>query len=618
MQDYNNSMLYPIIIKFSGTAMDFDGQKCNCEWDIPSNVNERVADLLSRFFKISGIKEGDNKFYFNDDNIENYKLNSLFQINLNNNSNIQFALIDKESFNKGNNLMNNNTINNFTNDNNILSNNKIYVKFIKLNTQSAYNFNKELKGILKLCIINEFADKLNLPDFGIWKMGGLPEIVYFIFKILKYGYSYQYENDNPSENIKDILKKEKGCNIINFSNFVDEQIKIEMLQNIMSIIPISDLQNINDSNFRLGKYDKYMELFEKEIISSLKDSVFEFSIVSLVIIDRENYDKFENERAKCPNRCEKILYHGTQIHPTSSILNQLFKKSETSGYQHRKGVYFTDSLDTCWFYGGPKGRKINIDKIPGIGETFTSIANMVYYNKNGFLKVKDYKERLQPGKNEINFAYVSSNLESIENPDPKKFYGTEYVIWDLDQVCPFISIKFKREEFCVIWRDDNFKEEAAYKDEYDTVFKEFLKKRMKYIKQSAKFNVYPCATTEEALKLVNRKKYNKIILISNARPDLEGKKFVEQARQIIGNDVIALFSAFENNHLEWIKNYKNALYSNNSKFSEEYLESFDSESKMRELISKMENYYNVKFNIDNNFLYFPLFEEEGEYSDLSF
>ena len=618
MQDYNNSMLYPIIIKFSGTAMDFDGQKCNCEWDIPSNVNERVADLLSRFFKISGIKEGDNKFYFNDDNIENYKLNSLFQINLNNNSNIQFALIDKESFNKGNNLMNNNTINNFTNDNNILSNNKIYVKFIKLNTQSAYNFNKELKGILKLCIINEFADKLNLPDFGIWKMGGLPEIVYFIFKILKYGYSYQYENDNPSENIKDILKKEKGCNIINFSNFVDEQIKIEMLQNIMSIIPISDLQNINDSNFRLGKYDKYMELFEKEIISSLKDSVFEFSIVSLVIIDRENYDKFENERAKCPNRCEKILYHGTQIHPTSSILNQLFKKSETSDYQHGKGVYFTDSLDTCWFYGGPKGSKINIDKIPGIGETFTSIANMVYYNKNGFLKVKDYKERLQPGKNEINFAYVSSNLESIENPDPKKFYGTEYVIWDLDQVCPFISIKFKREEFCVIWRDDNFKEEAAYKDEYDTVFKEFLKKRMKYIKQSAKFNVYPCATTEEALKLVNRKKYNKIILISNARPDLEGKKFVEQARQIIGNDVIALFSAFENNHLEWIKNYKNALYSNNSKFSEEYLESFDSESKMRELISKMENYYNVKFNIDNNFLYFPLFEEEGEYSDLSF
>ena len=614
MQDNNNSMLYPIVIKFSGTVMDFDGQKCNCEWDIPSNLNESVADLLSRFFKISGIKEGDNKFYFNDDNIENYKLYSLFQISLNNNSNIQIALIDKESYN----LMNNNTINNFTNDNNILSNNKIYIKFIKLNTQSAYNFNKELKGILKLCIINEFADKINLPDFGIWKMGGLPEIVYFIFKILKYGYNYKYENDNPSENIKEILKKEKGCNIIKFSNFVDEEIKIGMLQNIMSIIPISDLQNINDSNFRLGKYDKYMELFETEINSTLKNSVFEFSIVSLVILDRENYDKFENERAKCPNRYDKILYHGTQIHPASSILNQLFKNSETSDYQHGKGVYFTDSLDTCWFYGGPKGSKINIDKIPGIGDTFTSIANMVYYNKNGFLKVKDHKERLQPGKNEIYFAYVSSNLESIENPDPKKFYGTEYVIWDLDQVCPFISIKFKREEFCVIWRDDNFKEEAVYNDEYDTVFKQFLKDRMKYIKQSAKCNIYPCATTEEALKLVNWKKYNKIILISNVRPDFEGKKFVEQARQIIGNDVIALFSAYTIQHLEWIKNYKNALYSNNTKFSEEYLESFDSESKMRELISKMENYYNVKFNIDDNFLYFPLFEEEGKYSDLSF
>ena len=286
--------------------------------------------------------------------------------------------------------------------------------------------------------------------------------------------------------------------------------------------------------------------------------------------------------------------------------------------QHGKGVYFTDSLDTCWFYGGPKGKRANVNKIPNIGDTFTAITSMVYYNKNGFLKVKDSQTRPQPRKNEINFAYAAGDCESLENPDPNKFYGTEYVIWELDQICPFIGVKFKRDEFCVIWRDDNFSEKDFYNTKWDKIFKQFLKDRIKYIEQESKYNVYPCITTDEALKLVNRKKYNKIILISNVRPDLEGKKFVDKARQIIGNDVIALFLSYGIQHLDWIKNYKNALFSKESKFYEEYLDNFDSEPKMRELISKMENHYKVKFNIDNNFLYFPNFKTEGKYSDLSF
>ena len=259
-----------------------------------------------------------------------------------------------------------------------------------------------------------------------------------------------------------------------------------------------------------------------------------------------------------------------------------------------------------------------MNKIPKIGDTFTAITSMVYYNKEGFLQVKNYHDRVQPGKNEVNFAYAASTSETILNPDPKKFYGTEYVIWDLDQICPFISVKFKRAEFCVIWRDDNFSEGAVYNDKFDAIFKQFLKERLKYIKQSAKYNVYPCITTEEALKLVNRKKYNKIILISNVRPDYEGRKFIDQARQIIGSNVIALFLCYAGAHLKWIKDYKNGLYANEKVFYEEYLDNFGSESKMRELISKMENHYNVKFNIDNDFLKFPHFRQKGFYSDLTF
>ena len=137
-----------------------------------------------------------------------------------------------------------------------------------------------------------------------------------------------------------------------------------------------------------------------------------------------------------------------------------------------------------------------------------------------------------------------------------------------------------------------------------------------------KYNIYPCETTEEALKLVETKKYNKIILISNVGSDLGGKKFVENARKIIGNDVIVLFLAYNIEHLDWIKNYKNALFSNEPNFYEEYLQCFEDkynvEEKIKNLINKMEKHYDVEFNFDENFLKYPLFKECGKYSDLCF
>ena len=132
----------------------------------------------------------------------------------------------------------------------------------------------------------------------------------------------------------------------------------------------------------------------------------------------------------------------------------------------------------------------------------------------------------------------------------------------------------KRVEYCVIWRDDNFSSKPVYSNKFDQIFKNFLKERMKYINELAKYNIYPCETSEEALELVKRKKYNKIILISNVGKNMGGKTFIDKAREIIGNDVIALFLAYKTSHLDWIKNYKNALFSNEPKFYEEYLDSF--------------------------------------------
>ena len=157
----------------------------------------------------------------------------------------------------------------------------------------------------------------------------------------------------------------------------------------------------------------------------------------------------------------------------------------------------------------------------------------------------------------------------------------------MDQICPFISAKLKRNEYCVIWRDNNFSSKPVYNNKFDEIFKKFLNERMKYIKQMAKYNIYSCETTEEALKLIDRKKYNKIILISNVGSDLGGKKFVTKARKIIGKDVIVLFLAYNIAHLKWIKDFKNALFSNDLKFYEEYLQCFENKDSVKELAVEM-------------------------------
>ena len=614
MMNYNYNSIINII--FYGKIKEFDGYVQDCEWIVSISPLETVKNLIIKFYQISGLIEEEYMTALHRRREDWPK--TLFQAGLNNNSKILVSPAReeeclfvpkeppqyiKEAFKKPG-----------------YDDFKIFIKFIKYNQYSKYNCNTDLKGILKLCFLKEISSKFDHYTIGAFK--NISEMVYQIMKILNQS---GIENENSIEAkqlIEKVLNKEKGCNIINFSRFVDETINTQNINQMMHFLNQEAIMDINDTKFRLGKYSKFVETFEVKLQRSLRDSIFEFSVVSLVILDRKDFDIFEKERQSCPNKVDKILYHGTNIHPISCILTGVFHKSVTEHYQHGKGVYFTDNLDYCWFYGGAKSNRQNVNKIPAIGETFTAIASLVYYDAKGFLKVKDHKTRIQPGKNQINFAYAGSDLETIEYPNYSKFVGTEYCVWNLEQICPFISVKLKRDEYCVIWRDNNFSEKPVYNNEFDDKFKKYLKAIIKYIDQSAKFNVYKCQTTEEALALVQRKKYNKIILISNGGGNtLSGRDFINKARYIIGNNVIALISAYSPGHLKWIKDHPNTLFSNQAELTEEFLDSFAHPTpklKILELAQKLGKYYNIKFNLDVNFLDFPLYKDQGKYSDLTF
>ena len=496
---------------------------------------------------------------------------------------------------------------------------EINIKFVKSTEEknnSKISFcNFELNNILRLCLLKEISLKLNEREIG-----KLPDLISKLIRILKHNSIFY---NNPKKIINEVLKKIEGSNIINYSKIINDCINYNDIKMIKQLLNKKNLEEINDTEKRLLNYNKCMESFEKDFEERKKNSIFEFVIISLVVMEREDFEVFEKQRNNCPNRIERILYHGTSIEPISCILTGYFKKSIDKCYQHGKGVYFTDMLDYCWFYGGQKNNRSNGNKIPKLNDIFTCIASSIYYDKKGFRKVKDHK--YTPKKNEINFAYAREDFSTIkDNPNKNRFYGTEYVIWDLNQICPFIGMKLKRKEYCVIWRDNNFSSNPVYNNKFDEIFKKFLKERMIYIQQNTENNIYPCETSDEALELIKRKKYNKIILISNVGSDLGGKKFIDEARKIIGNEVIVLFLAYNIQHLNWIKNYKNALFSNEPDFYEKYLECFcdrysnkEKKDKLINLKKDMEKHYKVMFNFDCQFLYYPNFKDEGKYGDLT-
>ena len=495
---------------------------------------------------------------------------------------------------------------------------QINIKFLKLpgkkSDKGKYCIN--LSGLLKLCLLKEISSKLN--DKQIAKLSGVSSS---ILEILKNG---KIKSDKNNEIIIEILKSIKGNNIINFSRYVDKAMDLYSLEKIFTLLNGNDFYEINDIKNRLTKYNEYIKFFETEFENAKKNSIFEFSLISLVIIERKDFDLFERERRNCPNRVEKILFHGTSVDPISSILTGRFNRA--INHLFGEGVYHGDSLDYCWFYGSEKGNRKNVNKIPKENETFSLISSFIYYNKNGEKKVND--SSYTPKKNEINIGTANVHTGIVDDYNyynlEKELLFKEYVIYDLNQICSFIGAKLKRDKFCVIWRDPNFSPDAVQNNQYDELFKNFLKKRLEYINNFAKFNCYTCLKSEEALELISRKKYNKIILISNFGPDYGGKKFIEDARKILKNDVITLFIAYNKDHLNWIQNFKNALYSNDATFYERYLNCFDGEDEtqikdsLNNLKELMESHYNVNFNFDDNFLDYPLFKNEGFYSNLTF
>ena len=183
-----------------------------------------------------------------------------------------------------------------------------------------------------------------------------------------------------------------------------------------------------------------------------------------------------------------------------------------------------------------------------------------------------------------------------------------------------------RVEYLVIWRDYNFDENNPnmYTQDVFNEIQAFHRKMKKYISRELDSKVYYIENTEDALKLVKRKKYNKIIIITNGNND--GRDFIINARRIIGSNAIAAVTAYDvSGHISWVKQMENVLLLNGTYFHEKFFNCIKYndvniyKELREEIISHYSNIYD--FNLTEptvNLFIFPKFKNRGHFSKLNF
>jgi hypothetical protein len=483
-----------------------------------------------------------------------------------------------------------------------------------------------LTGILKLILIKHIASNIDANKINS------NEIKKIILELQK-GIEMK---DNPQKDIKTNLEQNDGNNILAYSKYACSVINDNIINDLLKLVSSNIKNDILKYWSVLSKYEPFNKLFEVELFKAIERSYFDYSLIGLSIYQQTNRKQFVETMHQTPNLVVKYLFHGTQIDPISKIMTGGFLYTRKAFYG--MGIYFSDMLDYVSFYAGGTNfanRRKNFGSILPVNETFSCVSAEVYYSQAKKKDVfdfslwvetldhfptyeelkRDYSDKMVE-KGGVHFARVEPNQgrirkkeEIIEDKKSGKFVGTEYVITEMEQILPLYGLTFKRNEYFVIWRDNHFKGDNEYS--------EFLKVRKLFIYEFAKMNAYFESSLERALEIIKRKRNNKIILISNIGLDLAGKKFVEVARKILGFNVMVLFISANRNHLKWLENFPNALYTSHEDFYKKYIMNYNKQG-LLDLKKEVEARNKINLKFEGNFLEFPHFVNNEEYNNIRF
>ena len=463
-------------------------------------------------------------------------------------------------------------------------------------------------------------------------------------------------NDTNSENNNDNRSVISNSTMDSTHNLNLTNQEEEILFNEMEIILQNNEESLLEEMETIERTSKVNDDFKKELESALKDSIFEFNTTGIIIVDKgRQFDEYQTSKSNCSNCQTKFLFHGTKIDSSSLILPSNFRVGKDCWYG--LGIYFTDQIDYARYYwNGWDTINSCINKIPKIDESFSLIASEVYYDKSKFKQIFDFSKNItldhMPDENEIfvkyqnkivqknGIHYVEVNGENtrviraknqkgisrlhnneivsnqgIEKYNTKLFKAKEYVVTYNEQILPLYALTLKRVEYCIIWYDPKFSDDNYQKE---------LLERKNYAKQMTNFNLYFEDKIENALILIWKKKYNKIILISSCGDNCSGRNFIDRVREMLNFNIMVLFYDNSVENLNWIKNYPNSLFANTEQFFRDYICNFNQEGLLK-LKNDIESYIHSHFSQFSDFKYtdfqqhliYPLYKSEGQYSDLN-
>ena len=426
--------------------------------------------------------------------------------------------------------------------------------------------------------------------------------------------------DSGKEIIQLFEEKIKGTPVNELTNFYElsKSFSVNDLNELFDQLQVE--KNTQEHNQLLKDYSEYYHIFGEFFDKALALSVFEYQLVKIYVVDRNDYEIFKYNKNNCEKMKEKLLFHGTKTEFIVSILKTFIDIEKNSCSKMGKGFYLSDILDVSWIYGTRKRT------IPEIGDSFSVLVCDTYFSES---QVEYCYTHPQKGKeivptNGIRIGKARPKGGFIKEDELNNYEGfiqNEYLISDKIQMIPIYAINLRRIEYLIIWRDNNFDKSNPnnYKN-YDRMLK-FNEEMQRFAYREINSKIYYVKSTEEGLKLIDRKKYNKIILITNGGNN--GKEFIIKAREIIGANTIALVSCFmPKKHLKWVSQLPNTLLSHEIDFFKEFLLScvLERKNKIIELKNKIENKYQIEFNqfYEDELFKFPNFKTNGKYNELKF
>ena len=585
-QVFNENLNYKDNTNFNGNKfnnMNFKNNNENINYNNKNHFNNIISnynnDLNIEKLNENGENQKDSKVYggLSDDINDNFNNNIIFD----NKNNSPF-----HNFNKYN--------NNHLNKNQNQINSSINIRLGQPKNNQNGELKKDLNCFLKFLLLKKLTNKIE-NIFQYENLKNVEEVIKLIKK---------------NKDFKDDINWQNKNNILSYLKYLNNK---DLDKNYLLEKLFAEKKEVRNDIFNYWKYlsiyEGYNNNFEHKFYEDIRNSYLDYSLVSMNILERDNPEEYMHKKKECKNMKTMKLYFLSEINYDSNKLNMKLEYSNKSTYG--RGFYFSDSIDYI-------AKCQNNESIPKIGEYFSLIICEIFYDEE---KLKEYDKNLSLSDSNQNNS--SKDKEKVEpnglikieifqlndSNNSKRKICNEYVLSEKYQILPLYTFTLRRNEYFVVFRDPNF----IKKNHYSRDLKDIILRSLKF---SNNMNFYFESSTEEALKLIlQKKKKEKVILITSIGRDRSGKRFVEIARRILqSDDLIVLFFSNNTNNLDWIEGFSNCLYSSDPNIYEEYISNYNNVG-LKELKIKVENLQNIQLKeFSFNFLSYSHCDDDLSFS----